>query len=98
MNPLIGAITEGWSWKLGKPVAIVATNRFGNAIVKNTDGHYFRIMPEEWRCELLARSDEELESKRREEEFVHDWEMTVLVEKAEAALGPLAEGQAYHLV
>jgi hypothetical protein len=35
MNVLLEAIVEGWGWKLGEPVAIIATNRFGNAIVRN---------------------------------------------------------------
>jgi hypothetical protein len=32
------------------------------------------------------------------EDFKLDWEMTILVEKAETALGKLDEGQCYHLV
>jgi hypothetical protein len=98
MSALLEAIAEGWSWKVGKPVAIVATNRFGNAIVKNADGHFFRIMPEEWQCELLAISPAQLEEERKKEEFIRDWEMTAIVVRAEAALGPLAEGEVYYLV
>jgi hypothetical protein len=98
MNALLKAITDGWSWKLGTPVALIATNQFGNAIVRNAGGRFFRIMPEEWQCELLADSAEELEAKRQTDDFRRDWEMTVLVEKAEAAHGPLAEGQVYYLV
>ena len=98
MNALLEAIAEGWSWKLGEPVAIIATNRFGNAIVRNKAGHFFRIMPEEWQCELLAQSLIELEEKRSTEDFILDWEMTALVERAESALGPLAEGEVYYLV
>ncbi len=56
MSALLEAVAQGWGWKLGEPVAIIATNRFGNAIVQNKGGHFFRIMPEEWQCELLACS------------------------------------------
>jgi hypothetical protein len=98
MDPLLKAIADKWSWKLGTPIAVVATNQFGNAIVKNADGRFFRIVPEEWQCELLASSPEELEAKRKTDEFRRDWEMTSLVAKAEAAHGPLAEGRTYHLV
>src|SRR6266850_3062106 len=98
MNVLLEAIAEGWSWKLGKPVAIVATNRFGNAIVQNEEGLFFRIMPEEWQCELLACCSEELEEKRKRDDFVRDWEMLALVQRAEVALGPLADGEVYYLV
>lgn len=98
MNPLIEAIAEGWSWKLGKPIAVVATNRFGNAIVESADGHFFRIVPEEWQCELLASSPAQLEEERKKEEFIRDWEMTPIVARAEAALGKRADGEVYHLV
>ncbi len=98
MNPLLNAIEQGWKWKLGVPVAIVATNRFGNALVKNTDNHYFRIMPEVWLCEPFAGSATELEEKRKAPDFIRDWEMTVIVSRAEVSQGPLLEGQVYYLV
>jgi hypothetical protein len=98
MTTLLDAISEGWAWKIGLPVAVVATNSFGNAIVLNADGHYFRIMPEEWSCELLATSAAALDAERKKDEFVRDWTMAPLVARAEIALGPLAEGQSYFLV
>jgi hypothetical protein len=39
-----------------------------------------------------------VELKRKSEEFVRDWEMAVLVERAQAALGPSIEGEVYFLV
>lgn len=98
MDALLKAIADGWSWKLGVPVELVATNTFGNAIVTNSEGHYFRIMPEEWSCELIARSAPELEVKRQSAEFIHDWEMKRIVAMAERAQGPLIDGQVYCLV
>ncbi|MBX3738984.1 MAG: DUF1851 domain-containing protein [Candidatus Didemnitutus sp.] len=98
MEVLLKAIAEGWNWKLGEPVEIVATNVFGNAIVKNAAGHYFRIMPEEWSCELIAGSAADLERTMQSAEFVHDWEMKRVVALAERAQGPLADGQVYCLV
>jgi hypothetical protein len=98
MSDLLKAISDGWSWKLGKPVELVATNCFGNAIVRNEHGSYFRIMPEERQCELIATSSAELEQKRKSEEFIRDWEMSALVDRAKAAHGPLADGQVYYLV
>jgi hypothetical protein len=98
VSALLQAISEGWSWKLGRLVEVVATNRFGNAIVSNEAGQYFRIVPEEWQCELLATSACDLEEKRMRADFIRDWEMLPLVARAEAAHGPLAEGQVYCLV
>jgi hypothetical protein len=43
MDNLLDAIAEGWSWKIGRPIELIATNAFGNAIVK-TDLSYFRII------------------------------------------------------
>ena len=98
MDALISAVTDGWSWRLGEPTEIFATNVFGNVIVKNKAGHYFRIMPEEWSCELIARSAVELEAKRKCAEFVHDWDMKQVVMMAERAQGPLEDGEVYYLV
>jgi hypothetical protein len=98
MSDLLQAISTGWGWKIGKPVEVVATNQFGNTIVRSEEGSYFRIMPEEWQCELIATSAAELEEKRKTEEFIRDWEMSGLVCRAKAAHGPIAEGQVYYLV
>ena len=98
MSDLLQAIFKGWGWKIGKPVEVVATNQFGNALVKTETGSYFRVMPEEWQCELIATSTAELEAKRKTEDFIRDWEMSALVARAKAAHGPLAEGQVYYLV
>lgn len=67
---LLEAIAQGWGWKLGEPVAIIATNRFGNALVQNKAGQFFRITPEELQCQLLASSSSELEEKRSRGDFV----------------------------
>ena len=97
-DQLLEAVADGWGWKLGKPLQILATNRFGNAIVKNEVGQYFRIVPNESACRLIARSPDELEKLRQDEGFVRDWEMNGQVALAEAFQGPLAAGQVYCLV
>jgi hypothetical protein len=38
---------------------VVATNAFGNVIVRATDGAFWRICPEEWSCEQVARNEDE---------------------------------------
>ncbi|SRR5258708_10510753 len=98
MSDLLQAISAGWGWKIGRPVELVATNQFGNVIVKSEQAFFFRIIPEEWPCELISTSLVELEEKRKTEEFMQDWEMSALVCRAQAAHGPLAEGQVYCLV
>jgi hypothetical protein len=98
MSAILKAAAAGWGWKLGQPVAVIAQNAFGNIIVRSESGGYFRIIPEDLDCIHLADSPEELERVRRDPEFREDWDMRALVEKAEAALGSLSEGQCYHLV
>jgi hypothetical protein len=98
MSTLLESVAKGWSWRIGNPVAIVATNRFGNAIVKTEDGLYHRIMPEDWACRAFAASDAELKVNMLDEAFRLDWEMENIVAKAEASLGPLASGRVYYLV
>jgi len=83
---------------MGEPVEVLATNDFGNVIVRNQEGVFYRIVPEEWQCERVARSPAELENTRRSEEFIRDWEMTVLVDRARAAHGPLLVGECFCLV
>lgn len=98
MSDVLEAAARGWSWKIGRPVHLIAQNAFGNVIIENDCGLYWRIIPEDVKSVLLADSLEELEIERAKKEFKLDWNMEVLVEKAEAALGPLAQGECYHLV
>ena len=98
MDDILKAVVEGWGWKIGKPVTIAARNAFGNIIVRTEDGRYFRIIPEDLKCVHMADSPEDLERERSTEEFRIDWDMLALVEKAEASLGGLSEGECYHLV
>lgn len=98
MSDVLQAVAKGWTWKLGNPVEVIATNRFGNAIVKNELGQYFRVMPEEWKCELVATSAADLQQKREQPKFIRDWEMLSLVARAEAAHGVLKDGEVYYLV
>jgi hypothetical protein len=98
MNALLEAIARGWSWKIGKPVAVIMQNAFGNVIVQTEHDWFFRIIPEDPRCVLLGTSREEMEEEMNKKDFKLDWEMTILVEKAQTVLGKLDEGQCYHLV
>src|SRR5450756_1693482 len=98
MDDILKVVADGWGWKIGKPVSITARNAFGNIIVRTEDGRYFRIIPEDLNCVHIADSLEELERVRCGEKFRRDWDMRALVEKAEAALGSLSEGECYHLV
>jgi hypothetical protein len=98
MNTLLDAISDGWGWKLGRPVATHGTNAFGNAIVEDADGRFWRIIPEELDCTRIANSPRELEEVKSQPEFSEDWMMQKLVERAQASQGPLPPGRVYCLV
>lgn len=95
---MINTITEYWGWKLGEAEEIILTNLFGNYIIKNTKGEYWRICPEELKCELIAKDNNEFETKRKNRDFILDWEMTNIVKIAKEKLSDLSSEQCYCLV
>lgn len=94
---MLDTIRKAWGWTGLDPTEVVAVNAFGNLIVRASDGTYWRICPEEWSCEQVARSAEEFTALTNKEEFQTDWEMVRLVELARQKLGPLSEGRCYCL-
>ena len=95
---LIREIKESWGWIGIDPVEIVGENEFGNLMIRDVDGNYWRLCPEDVYCEIVARNKEELKSLSRNQEFVEDWKMQALVEAAKGKCGSLPEGKKYHLV
>lgn len=94
---LIESITAEWGWTGIEPEEIVSENDFGNLIVRDIKGRYWRICPEDLRCERVADNREEIMLLLNDQEFLHDWYMTALVEDAQARLGPLGAGRKYCL-
>ncbi|MEO0957757.1 MAG: T6SS immunity protein Tdi1 domain-containing protein [Pseudomonadota bacterium] len=90
-------ISEAWGWKGLRPTRIVAINAFGNVIIEDTTGQYWRIIPEEWSAEIIASDFDAFSALESSEEFTIDWEMSVLVKKAQSALGPVSQVQCYCL-
>ncbi|MCG8092808.1 MAG: DUF1851 domain-containing protein [Candidatus Thiodiazotropha endolucinida] len=95
---IIEVISLAWGWAGIQPVEVVGENDFGNLIVKDVAGMYWRICPEDVYCEVIANSREELDALSTNQEFLADWYMQALVEQAEEKLGPLSEGRKYHFV
>lgn len=95
---IIEEIKNSWGWIGIQPVAIVGENDFGNLIVKDIEGKYWRICPEDIYCKVIADNKDQLDALSRDQEFLHDWYMQVLVEQAREVLEPLAGGYKYHFV
>lgn len=95
---IVQEIENAWGWAGIKPAEVVGENDFGNLMVKDLDGRYWRICPEDVYCTVIANDRAELDVLSRDQEFLHDWYMQQLVAQAKEHLGPLPEGRKYHLV
>lgn len=94
---LINIISESWGWIGIEPQTVVGENAFGNLMVEDIHGQYWRIIPEECSCEIVASDRNELDEISTSQEFLADWHMLNLVELANATLGNLPEGKKYCL-
>jgi len=94
---LTECIQKSWGWTGIQPLAIAGENAFGNLIVQDETGQYWRLCPENLTCQVIARNRTELDRLARDQTFLHDWYMTPLVEQAEKLLGSLSPGWKYCL-
>ena len=94
---LIQCIEEAWGWVGVKPDAVLGENEFGNFMIKDSAGQYWRLCPEELSCKVVAADRAELDALIAQEEFQRDWHMAVLAHHARERLGPLAKGEKYCL-
>lgn len=87
VEAMIETIRAAWKWTGLEPCEIVATNGFGNLIVRDVAGAFWRICPEELSCAVIASDASEYERLAVDPEFSADWEMAALVEAAIERLG-----------
>jgi hypothetical protein len=93
----LDTIQQAWGWSGLRPAEIVTANDFGNMIVRAVDGSYWRICPEEWSCEQIAKDHNDYSALSNDEDFQLDWRMDRLVSLAHDKLGSLTEGRCYCL-
>ncbi len=94
---LIESIAHGWGWTGIQPAEVVGENDFGNLMVRDAQGSYWRICPEDLYCKLVANDRAALDALSRDQEFLHDWYASALVEEAGRRLGLLESGRKYCL-
>jgi hypothetical protein len=94
---LLEAVRSAWGWVGIEPVDLIDANDFGNLILKDVRGQYWRICPEDLYCEVVASSREELDRLAEDQDFLNDWHMRGLVDQAFQRLGALAPGRKYCL-
>ena len=95
---IVEEIRESWGWVGIDPIEVVGENDFGNLMIKDVEGKYWRLCPEDVYCEVVAENREKLDALSTDQEFLEDWYMKALVEVAKDTLGPLEEGRKYYLV
>jgi hypothetical protein len=94
---IIEELRGAWGWAGIDPLEVIDENEFGNLIIKDVRGQYWRLMPEECCCEVIAENRPALDALTADQEFQEDWDMTELVDMAKESLGPLTEGRKYCL-
>lgn len=94
---LLDEIRAFWGWVGIEPLEIVGENDFGNLIIKDEAGKYWRLCPEDCYCEVVAANRAELDQLSADPEFLRDWYMTELVCLASEQCGQLPAGQKYCL-
>ena len=95
---IVDEINESWGWVGIEPLEVVGENDFGNLMIKDVEGKYWRLCPEELSCKVVALNRTELDSLSTDQEFLADWYMEALVEASKDKLGPLEEGRKYYMV
>jgi hypothetical protein len=94
---LLDVIRSSWGWTGIDPAQVVGDNDFGNLMIKDSAGCYWRLCPEDLYCRIVAKSREELDRLSHDQAFLRDWYMTELVNRARERVGPLRPGFKYCL-
>jgi hypothetical protein len=94
---ILNEIATAWGWKGVRPRAVIMQNAFGNVIFTDDEGRYWRVCPEDLSCDVIAADGQRFERVRESESFVKDWDMQVLVEQANAAIGTPTAQRCYCL-
>ena len=94
---LVEEIRVAWGWTGLIPTEIVGQNDFGNLIVRDAEGLYWRICPEELDCQVIANIREQLDELAANQDFLSDWNMDAVAELAKAKFGELPEGRKFCL-
>ena len=93
----VDEINESWGWVGLSAVEVLGENDFGNLIIRDEDGKYWRLCPQDLCCQTVAGDREQLDALSYNQQFLHGWYMTEWVSLAREKLGPLATGRKYCL-
>ncbi len=95
---IIEAVKKHWGWCGINPVELVVDNEFGNVMLRDDSGRFWRICPEDVYCKMVAETVDEYNLLITDDEFNKDWFMSSVVKQAFNYLGALKEGHKYGLI
>lgn len=95
---ILESVSQYWGWTGIQPEKIIAENEFGNLIMQDVEGRFWRLCPEDLYCDPIADDKDEYNELVKDEEFNLDWFMDVMVQKATEKYGTLPEGKKFHLL
>jgi hypothetical protein len=93
----VDEINEAWGWVGLRAVEVLGENAFGNLIIRDDEGRYWHLSPQDLSCEPVAEDRAALDALSYNQEFLNDWYMPEQVRLAELILGPLSAGRKYCL-
>jgi hypothetical protein len=93
----VDEINEAWGWVGLNAVAVLGSNPFGNLLLLDDEGGYWRLRPQDLLCEPVASNRADLATLSYNQAFLDEWYMPDMVKLAEATLGPLVDDRKYCL-
>jgi hypothetical protein len=90
-------INDAWGWVGLNAVAVLGANPFGNLLLLDDEGRYWRLRPQDLLCEPVASNEADLAALSYNQAFLEEWYMAEMVDLAEATLGPLVDDRKYCL-
>ncbi len=94
---ILESVTTYWGWTGINPEKVIAINEFGNIIMKDTQGKFWRLCPEDVYCDVIAENDAAYNELVKDEEFNQDWFMEGILQKAVQKFGELEDDNKYTL-
>ncbi|MEO7497536.1 MAG: T6SS immunity protein Tdi1 domain-containing protein [Massilia sp.] len=91
----VDEINAAWGWVGMSAVEVLGENDFGNLIIRDDEGKYWRLRPHDLCCQPVAENSDAFHALSYNQAFLQDWYMTEEVMLARATLGPLANGRKY---
>jgi hypothetical protein len=93
----VDEINEAWGWVGLNAEEVLGENAFGNLIIRDDEGRYWHLAPQDLCCEPVAEDRAALDALSYNQEFLNGWYMPEQVRLAESTLGPLSAGRKYCL-